>query len=74
MKKFSKNPRSWEEATASSFMKFGFLSVQNMSAMSTREIMNNSTPSYESLCLKLRELGVDLSPSDKRLISVADFY
>ena len=36
--------------------------------------MNNSTTSYESLCLKLRELRVDLSPSDKRLISVADFY
>ena len=35
MEKFWKNPRSWEEATALSFMKFGFLSVQNMSAMST---------------------------------------
>ena len=36
--------------------------------------MDNSKFTYESLSSKLRELGIDLSPSDKRLINVADFY
>ena len=36
--------------------------------------MDSSKPTYESLSSKLRDLGIGLSPSDNRLINVADFY